>query len=481
MPLTRRSLLAGSAATTVAAALSSTLSRIALAGGSKPNVLFVSIDDLNDWGGVLGGHPQARTPFLDRLASRGLSFGNAQCAAPVCNPSRVAILTGKRPSTTGVYSNQNPLRLAMPDAVTLPQQLHQHGYQTFGCGKVFHAGDPASWDVAYPKSGCGRPPDAKRAFPKRSDRPLNGIKGSRIFDWGPGPARQDDAYSDARVADQVIDWIKADHDRPFFIGCGFFRPHLPWFVPKSYFDLYPLDSIILPTVTANDLDDIPQAGRVMAHIEDHLRITGAGKWPDAVQAYLASLSFSDAQLGRVLDGLVDAGHAHDTIVIAWSDHGWSLGTKQHWKKFALWEECTRVPLIMKVPGLTTKGSTCQRPVNLVDLYPTVLDLCGLPVREDLEGNSLKPLLEDPGATWDQPSLTTHERGNHALRSERWRYIRYADGSEELYDHDVDPEEWTNLASDDRTTAVKTELARWFPAVDAATAPTGKHPCKAEGY
>lgn len=475
MPLTRRTLLAGAAASTAAAALSP----LALAGKSKPNVLFISIDDLNDWSGLLGGHPQARTPYLDRLADHGLSFENAHCPAPVCNPSRVAVLTGKRPSTSGVYTNQNPLRRAMPDIATLPQHMSSHGYKSFGCGKIFHAGDPASWDVHSPSDGCGRPPDAGRASPKRGTRPQNGIKGSGSFDWGPGRADRDGKYSDDRVADQVTRWLKQKHDQPFFIGCGFFRPHLPWFVPQSYYDLYPLDSIQLPTVKADDLDDVPAAGRAMARRADHQRITAAGKWKEAVQGYLASLSFADAQLGRVLDALVDAGLAQDTIVIVWSDHGWSLGTKEHWKKFALWEECTRVPLVIKVPGVTGQGVTCRRPVNLIDLFPTILDLCGVEQRGGLDGQSLVPLIQSPSAAWAQPSLTTHERGNHALRSERWRYIRYADGSEELYDHDSDPNEWTNLAGDSRHQQIKTDLARWFPTSDAPKAPTGAHPCNVD--
>ncbi|MCK6503708.1 sulfatase [Myxococcota bacterium] len=472
MPLSRRSLLAGTVATGAAAALSP----LSLAGKGKPNVLFISIDDLNDWGGVLGGHPQAKTPFLDRLASRGVSFTNAHCPAPVCNPSRVAVLTGKRPSTSGVYDNHQALRRAMPDVATLPQHLRTHGYTVMGAGKVFHAGDPQSWDDYDPKDGCGRPPDAGSASPRQKDKPANGIAGSGSFDWGPGRSENDGKYSDDRVADQVIKWLKKDHDQPFFIAAGLFRPHLPWYVPQAYFDMYPLDRVVLPVVKPDDLDDVPEAGRRLARIADHERITKAGKWAHAVQAYLASLTFADAQLGRILDAVVDSDRSKDTIIVVWSDHGWSLGEKQHWKKFALWEECTRVPLVFKVPGLTEKGTTCGRPVGLIDLYPTLLDLCGVPQRANLDGQSLVPLLTDPGAAWERPALTTHGAGNHALRSERWRYIRYADGSEELYDHDADPNEWTNLAQDGRHAAAKAALAAWLPSSDAAPAPQGGEVC-----
>ncbi len=479
--LDRRRLLQGLGA---AAAVSSLPGSLACAGkktggtggggGRRPNILFVSIDDLNDWVGILGGHEQARTPNIDRLARRGMSFTNAHAAAPACNPSRTAVLTGIRPSTSGVYDNDQPWRRALPNAVTLPQHMRTLGYRTIGCGKVFHNGDPQSWDLAWP-DGCTWPSDRKRAWPK--GKPANGIPGSGSFDWGASRARSDNKHSDDRVADWVIDQLGKKQDQPFFLACGFFRPHLPWYVPQSWFDQYPLGRIVLPTVKSDDLDDIPAAGRRLARIEDHERIVGSGKWAEAVQAYLASLSFADHQLGRILDALNDSGEKADTIVVLWSDHGWSLGTKFHWKKFALWEECTRVPLVIAAPGLTTKDSSSAQPVNLLDLYPTICDLAGGATPGACEGESLMPLLQNPGGSRETPAVTTHQRNNHAVRSRQYRYIRYADGSEELYDHSQDPHEWRNLASDNRYDDVRRSHAAWLPRVNAGAAPTGTHRCK----
>ncbi len=477
MPTTlhRRRLLQGLAASSLVG-----LSPHGLAAGERPDVLFISIDDLNDWAGILGGHPQARTPNLDRLAQKGLSFDNAHCAAPACNPSRGAVLTGRHPTRSGLYDNQQPFRGAMPSVKTLPQLFRGAGYKALGCGKIFHAGDPASWDEHEPEGGCGMPKGAGRAFPSDGKRPLNGISGAGSFDWGAGRSGRDGATSDDRVADQVIKWLKKEDQQPVFIGCGFFRPHLPWFVPKKYFEMFPLDSVQLPAVREDDLDDVPEAGKRMARLADHQKIVKSDQWKEAVQAYLAAVAFADAMLGRVIDALIDQGRARKTIVVVWSDHGWSLGTKFHWKKFALWEECTRVPLVLKVPGLTEKGAVCSRPVGLLDIAPTLLDLCGIDIPEAMDGRSLRPLLTDPQASWDRPVLTTHGRGNHALRSERWRYIHYADGSEELYDHQSDPNEWTNLARDPGSAMVKAELAAFLPSSEAAEAPQGEHDCEPVG-
>lgn len=452
----------------------------ALAAGDRPDVLFISIDDLNDWAGILGGHPQARTPNLDALAARGLSFTNAHCAAPACNPSRAAVLTGRHPTTSGVYDNDQPFRRAMPDVATLPQLFRAAGYRALGCGKVFHAGDPASWDEHEPEGGCGLPAPRARAFPAARRRPLNGIAGMGSFDWGPARSRRDGATSDDHVADQVVRWLKKEHDQPIFIGCGFFRPHLPWYLPRKWFELFPLEQIELPLVREDDLEDIPEAGRRLVRLKEHQKIVQSGQWKAAVQAYLASVAFADAMLGRVIEALVDQERMKRTVIVVWSDHGWSLGTKFHWKKFALWEECTRVPLVVKAPGVTDKGAVCSRPVGLLDIGPTLLDLCGIPAPETMDGQSLRPLLSEPGRAWDRPVLTTHGRGNHALRSERWRYIRYADGSEELYDHQEDPHEWTNLARDPARAAVKAELARFLPRSEAAPAPEGEHECAQDG-
>lgn len=430
---------------------------------TRPNVLFIAVDDLNDWIGCLGGHPDTKTPNLDRLAARGMSFTRAYCAAPACNPSRAALLTGRRPSTSGVYHNNQPWRPVMPDVVTMPQYFMRHGYRVVGGGKIFHNSfnDPASWEFWQP---AGRFPEPERV-------PFNGIPNTAHFDWGP-VAVGEEAMGDHVTVDWAIAELNKPRDKPLFLACGLIRPHLPWYVPQKYFDLFPLAKVTLPTILDTDLDDVPPAGVRMAKPEgDHAKVIAHNQYRQAVQGYLASIAYADMEIGRLLDALDRSPLAGNTIVVLWGDHGWHLGEKHHWRKFALWEEATRVPLLILVPGLTRPGSTCGRTVNLMDLYPTLADLCGLPVDPAWEGRSLRPLLAEPEAAWPYPALTTHGRNNHAVRSERWRYIRYADGSEELYDHDADPLEWKNLAGDPQLASVKAELAHWLPRVNAPDAPS----------
>ena len=428
------------------------------ASSAKPNVLFIAVDDLNDWIGALGGHPQSKTPNIDRLVDRGVLFTNCHCAAPACNPSRAALMTGIRPSTSGVYVNPQPWRKALPNAVTLSQHFMQHGYVALGAGKIYHGRypDPASWNSYYPSKTKNRPGD-----PSPEGRPLNGIKKTSHFDWGPVNA-SDESMGDHQVVDWVIDQLHAAHDEPFFLACGIFRPHLPWYVPKKYFDGLP-DDIQLPKVLGTDLDDVPIAGRKLAKpTGDHSKVLGHGQWEPAVRGYLASISFTDFQIGRLLAAFDSSPHKDNTIIVFWTDHGWHLGEKQHWRKFALWERATRTPMAIVAPGVTKTSQRCDQPVNLIDIYPTLVELCGLSPRGELEGVSLKPLLTDVNVEWERPSLTTHGRNNHAIRSERYRYIRYADGSEELYDHETDPHEWHNLAMDESLSNVKTRLAKWMP-------------------
>ncbi|WP_339906990.1 sulfatase [Symmachiella dynata] len=427
-----------------------------LPAAEKPNVLFIAVDDLNDWTGALGGYPGIETPNLDRLAGRGVLFTRAYCSAPACNPSRASLLTGIRPSTSGVYQNSQPWRRALPDAVTLPQQFQAAGYRVWGGGKIYHGRFPdrPSWHEYFK-----RPQD-----PQPEKRPANGIAKTGHFDWGPVQVA-DEEMSDAVVTSWGIDFLKQKQSQPFFLAVGLFRPHLPWYAPQKYFDQYPLDSIRLPKVLDNDLDDVPAVGKRFARLRDHRNVTRTDNWKKAVQGYLASITFTDAQVGRLLDALDASGHAENTIIVLWSDHGWHLGEKHHWRKFALWEEATRVTLMITAPGITQPGGRCQRTVSLLDIYPTLCDLCGLDQPEVLEGDSLKPLLKNPAADWTRPAVTTHGRNNHAARSERWRYIRYEDGGEELYDHDADPLEWKNLAADEQYADVKAELAKSFPTVN----------------
>lgn len=428
------------------------------------NVLFIAVDDLNDWIGCLGGHPDSRTPNFDRLAAHGTLFTKAYCAAPLCNPSRAALLTGLRPSSTGVYDNNQPFRQSphARDAVTLPQHFRAHGYRTMGSGKIYHDAfpDQPSWDEFWPSLDRQKPAD-----PRPDKLPANGIPNTAHFDWGPLP-NPDRDMGDAQVVDYVTGQLARRQDKPFFLACGLFRPHLPWYVPAKYFDLFPLDRITLPSVKQDDLDDVPPIGKRMAKPDgDHAKVLGHNQWRKAVQAYLASIAFADAQLGRVLDALDRSSYRDNTTVVLWSDHGWHLGEKLHWRKFALWEEATHNVLMIRAPGLTRPGILCHRPVSLLDIYPTLVDLHQLPAPAGLEGTSLLPLLRNPNAARERPALTTYGRNNHSLRSDRWRYIRYSDGTEELYDHQDDDLEWHNLAADPRYALVKQDLARWLPEVN----------------
>jgi arylsulfatase A-like enzyme len=269
--------------------------------------------------------------------------------------------------------------------------------------------------------------------------------------------------TDYQSVSYAIEQLNRPHDKPLFLACGLHKPHMPWNVPRKYYDLYPLDQIQLPKVLETDLDDVPPAGVKMARPDvDHAKILASGRWKEAVQSYLASITFCDAMVGRLLDGFDKSPYAENTIVVLWGDHGWHLGEKQHWRKFALWEEATRAPLIFVVPGVTKPASVCDRTVDFMSIYPTLTDLCGLSTPAHVEGQSIRRLLQDPKAAWDQPAITTHGYKNHAVRTEGWRYIRYADGGEELYDEAKDPREWVNLAGKPELASVKSDLAHWLP-------------------
>jgi arylsulfatase A-like enzyme len=436
----------------------------------KRNVLFLAIDDLNDWIGCLGGHPQAKTPNLDRLASQGVLFTNAHCAAPLCNPSRASVMTGIRPSTSGVYNNNQPMRESevLKTSITLPQLLRGNGYRAIGTGKIYHGAfpDSRSWD------DYGFLPNENAAGVPRVGSNLNGM-GRGNFDWGPVDA-SDDEMDDGRVVQWTADRLSKKVADPLFLACGIYRPHLPWYVPRKYFDLFPLSSIELPAVKDDDLDDVPAIGRKFAQAQgDHGRVLKAGNYRQAVQAYLASIAFADACVGRVLRALETGPNNGDFSILLWSDHGWHLGEKLHWRKFTLWEESTRSVLMASVPGVTKPGARCGSPVSYVDLYPTVAELCGVPPPDRIDGLSFRNQLKDPRAASARPALTTYLRGNHAVRDSRWRYIRYSDGGEELYDHQTDPMEWRNVAPAPENARVKEALARWLPRTDAEDSPTGR--------
>ena len=454
----------------------------AASGRERPNVLFLSVDDMNDWVGCLGGYPGVRTPHIDRLARRGALFSNAHCASPLCNPSRTALLTGLAAHTTGIYNNDQWWRPALPDAVTLPVHFKQNGYHVAGAGKVFHhtAGfnPPDQWDEF--RLQVFDDPWYRRAewypwnkkVPPPPGHPFNGLSDfPGEFDWGvlPWPEGR---YGDIKAVEFAEEFLARGRRRPFFLAVGLWHPHIPLFAPQNYFDMYPADRVKLPECPKDDLDDVPEPGRKLAAARrsEYDRILKEGKWRDVVRAYLASISFADAMVGRTLAALEKSAYARNTIVVFWSDNGWHLGEKEHWHKSTLWQRSTHVPLILSGPGIRSAGRRRSAAVTLLDLYPTLVDLCGLPARKELDGESLLPLLGDPRARRERPAVTTFLAGNHAVRDERWRYIRYRDGSEELYDTAADPGEYRNLAGLALYNEVKERLGRWIPKTSAAPKP-----------
>ena len=433
-----------------------------MAQGNQPNVLFISFDDLNHYVGFLDRAPNAITPHFNRLAERCTIFERAYCQAPICNPSRASLMSGLRPSTTGVYNNRQPLRFsgAGKDCVTLPQHFRQNGYLTTGSGKVYHGKfpDPMSWDSYIPsrfnQSHLGATPEQK---------PVNGMEGMDNLDWGPMDV-EDEEMQDYKAVSYCVEQLYAKHDKPFFLTCGFKLPHLRWHVPRKYIEQYSLDDIHLPETLVNDLDDVPDIAKRGTNQKSHDRIVNEDQWKEAVRCYLACISYVDTQIGRLIGALDASAYKENTVIVLWADHGWHLGEKRHWKKGTLWEEATRVPLLISAPGYL--ASTCSKPVGLIDIYPTLVELCELPEREGIEGRSLVPLMANPDRNWPFPAITTGGNGNHAVRSERWRYIRYRDGSEELYDHDNDEMEWENLAGSEQLDEVMEILAQWLPEEDA---------------
>jgi arylsulfatase A-like enzyme len=448
----------------------------AAAQAQRPDVLFIAVDDLNDWVGYLGGHPQTKTPNIDRLAARGMAFTNAHSPSALCNPSRTALLTGLRPATTGIYGNAPDWRDVeiFKEIATLPRYFRDSGYRTLGAGKIFHAhtfgasgfagyNDTTAWDAFYPELNRQLPDEVGPPT-----RPANGNTVGRTFDWS-AVVTDDAAMGDGQVVSWIERQLLAETGSPRFIAEGIYRPHLPWYVPQKYFDLHPLETIELPPYRADDLDDVPEIARPgeFGGVEAHEWITGEDRWAEGVQAYLASVSFADTMVGQLIDALDASGRADNTIIVLWGDHGYHLGEKSRWHKSTLWEESTHVPLIIVVPGVTTPDSRTAHAVSLMDIYPTLAELAGLETPSHVEGRSLVPLLEDPSREWDFPVLTTYGFDNHAVRTDRYRYIRYADGSEELYDHESDPNEWTNLAGDRAYDGLKAELHRALPAQNAA--------------
>ena len=446
-----------------------------VAADDRPNVVFIAIDDQNDWIHCLGGHPQVKTPSIDSLAARGTLFTNAHCQAPLCNPSRSSLLTGLRPSTTGIHGLSPGIRdvAITKDSVTLPQTFTSAGYFTSTSGKIYHDGSVKPRDQAREFNEWNK--TAGRSRPEKRISHLPPELNHPAMDWGPFPAL-DEETPDWKIADAACSALeRAPKDKPFFVACGFRLPHVPCYAPQKWFDLYPDEGLQMPPVLETDRDDLPKFADFLHWRlpEPRLKtLREVNEWRPLVRAYLASVSMMDSQVGRVLSALEKTGRADKTIVVLWSDHGWHLGEKLITGKNTLWDRSTRVPLVLAGPGVS-QGARCNRPAELLDIYPTLLELAGLPPRKELEGHSLVPQLKDANAPREWPAITTHNQGNHGIRTEEWRYIRYADGSEELYDMKADANEWKNLAKDPQYDKVKADLAKWLPKVDVPAAPGSK--------
>ncbi len=443
------------------------------AQAERPNVLFIAIDDQNDWVAPLGGHPLVKTPHLDRLAERGTTFLNAHIQSPLCNPSRTSLMLSLRPTTTGIYGLA-PWFRTLPewqDRVTLPQHFKAHGYRTLTTGKIYHGspGGPekraVEFDVWGPPGGVGAKPEKKLIGPT----PMGN---NPLMDWGVFP-HQDEDKQDYKVASWAIDQLRTmPKDEPFFLAVGFFLPHVPCYTTQKWIDLYPDDDSVLPVVREDDRNDTPRFSWYLHWYLPEPRLQWlreSNQWRNLCRSYLACVSFTDAQIGRLLEALEEAGLADNTIVVVWGDNGWHLGEKDITGKNTLWDDSTRVPLIFAGPGVAP-AARCNQPAELLDIYPTLIELCALTPRTDLEGLSLMPQLQNAKTPRARPAITSHNQGNHGVRSERWRYIQYADGTEELYDHTTDPHEWQNIAGDPQHAAVLAEHRKWLPRIDGPLAP-----------
>jgi choline-sulfatase len=447
---------------------------------SRPNIVMIAIDDLNDWVEPLGGHPDVKTPAMKQLAERGLTFTNAHCQAPLCNPSRTSLMTGRRPTSTGVYGLAPWIR-AVPEfanVVTLPQHFGKHGYRTLIGGKIYHGGNgrrgaESECDVWGPNASVG-------ARPKQKLIPPTPGGNHKLMDWGTFPHRDEDK-GDWQVASWAVDEIKQmPRDKPFFLSVGFFLPHVPCYATQKWFDLYPDSSMTMPPILEGDRNDTPDASWFIHWDLPEPRTSWLeqnNQLRPLVRSYLACISFVDSQVGRVLAAIDESPFRDNTVVVLWSDHGYHLGEKAISGKNSLWARSTHVPLIFAGPGVP-EAKRCNQPAELLDLYPTLAELAGLPQSEGTEGLSLMPQIRDPQTERERPAICTHNAGNHSVCDQRWRYIRYADGSEELYDRLEDPNESKNLLhgesvrSTDRLRA--DDLASWLPKVEKPLAPGSAH-------
>ena len=452
----------------------------AAAAARPPDVLMIAIDDLNDMVGCMpfwpGQHEElrAKTPHIDRLAERGTLFVNAHCQAPICNPSRASLMTGRLPSTTGIYYLSPLIRdcESTRNLVTLPQHFAANGYHTIGIGKLFHQKNELEFDDYLGNFG---------GFGPRPKQPISAGHTHPLWDWGAFPQR-DEQMPDYKIATKACEILAQESDQPRFLAVGFHRPHVPMCVPQKWFDLYDREDCKLAGYLENDLDDVPQYGQDLswsAVAPRHSWMVENNQVEHAIHSYLACVSFVDAQVGRLLDALDESPHAENTIVVLWSDHGFHLGTKDRWGKRSLWDDATRVPLVFAGPGVPSNRRT-NMPVGLIDIYPTFIDLCELPPQEGLEGYSLTPLLSDELVASVRPVITTFGQHNHSVRWSRGRLTQYIDGSREFYDYCHDSHELQNLvaasppALEEYVTEKTAVFERFFPEVSVPMAPGSKH-------
>jgi arylsulfatase A-like enzyme len=441
---------------------------------SHPNVLFIAVDDLNNWLGCMNGHPNTKTPNFDKLASQGVLFTNAHCQAPLCGPSRASLMTGLRPSTTGIYGmiDDNKIKsdnLITKDIVFLPEYFKNHGYHTMGIGKLFHHHAPENlFDESGGRSpGFGPLPKERFVWDGygTSDRERYGRTST---DWGAYP-EADSLMPDHQSVDWAIERLNRNYENPFFLAVGFLRPHVPLYVPQKWFDLHPADRLEMPPYKSDDLNDVPPVALLINDLPMMPSTEWAIKsneWANIIQAYLACVSFVDYELGRLLDALGKSSYAENTVIVLWSDHGYRLGEKGTFAKHALWEPASRAPLIFAAPDLP-EGKVIDSPAEMLSIYPTLLDLCGLPAYSRNEGLNLVPQMRGTGTeTEERVAITTFGMNNHGLRTSGYRYIRYEDGGEELYDHKIDPNEWTNIAGEVQNAEVKEEMKKYLPPVNA---------------
>ena len=439
----------------------------------KPNVLFIAIDDLNDWVGYLEGHPMVKTPNIDRLAAMGVGFTNAHAQSPLCNPSRTSFLTGLRPTTTGIYALGPWFRTLQEfkDHVTLPQYFERNGYQTLTTGKIYHDAFPPQEDrrdgPEFTKWGF------KGSFLPRPAETIVKNSGHPLIDWGVFP-QEDSQQDDWKVAEWAIEQLKnPPKEDPFFLSVGFRHPHVPLYATQKWFDLYPDTDELLPVVRADDRKDIPFFSWYLHWELPEPRLAWLmmnHEWRAKVRGYLASVSFVDMLVGRLLDTLEQEGLMDNTIIVLLSDHGYHLGSKEVTGKNTLWHESTRVPLIFAGSGVNEKGKQSNQPVELLDIFPTLIDLASLEANNSIEGHSLKPILTDVSHQRAWPAIASHGPGNHAVITDQWRFIQYADGSEELYNIIEDPYEWKNLAQAAAYLPIVKNLRAFIPEKISPAAP-----------